>query len=219
MDRRGFTSNPAEKVVHDYDELHTKIDALRVLGNKIVCTIGSWDNLHIGHVRYLIQALTHGSILVVGVDSDRGIKAYKGPLRPVIPQDERCEMLSYQEPVHFVALIDDISDRGEWGYGLLEAVRPDVFVAVEDSYPEAQLKEIGSYCETVAVLPRQAETSTSKTIHDTVKNAMIMSTPQIAKELSEELTRLVDKTITPERIGGILEKIEESNRAGKTADE
>lgn len=204
--------DPREKIVDDYSDLAEKVKAWRVLKKRIVVTIGSWDNLHIGHVRYLIEAKKHGDVLIVGVDSDRGIKAYKGPLRPVIPQGERCEMLSYQEPVGYVSLIDDIDDEGAWGYELIRVLQPDVFVAVEDSYPDAQIAEIEKFCNQVVVLPRQAETSTSKTIHDTVKSAMMMSIPDIAKLLSDELKTKVGEILTSDRITAILQDKEERGR-------
>lgn len=84
-----------KKVITDYNLLREKINAHRTLGHKIVSTLGSWDMLHIGHLRYLYKSKEYGDILVVGVDSDRGIKAYKNPLRPIIPETERMEMLSY----------------------------------------------------------------------------------------------------------------------------
>lgn len=211
----GVSSSPSKKIVHDYEVLRSKIESLRSLDpdNLIVCTIGSWDNLHIGHVRYLIEALKHGTVLVVGVDSDRGIKAYKGPLRPVIPEVERCEMLSYQEPVSYVTLVDDIDNTGRWEYELIKVIRPDVFIAVEDSYPQEQIAEIKEFCGDVVVLPRQAETSTSKTIHDTVKNAMLLGIPQVAEELSKEISETVSKVVTPVRIAQIIQEIEERGRS------
>jgi len=101
---------PTQKIVDDYDALAKAIDGLRAVNYRVVVTIGSWDLLHIGHVRYLLRAKEYGDVLVVGVDTDRGIKLYKGELRPVIPESERCEMLSYQSPVDFVTLIDDLDE-------------------------------------------------------------------------------------------------------------
>jgi D-beta-D-heptose 7-phosphate kinase/D-beta-D-heptose 1-phosphate adenosyltransferase len=158
------------KVVEDYDQLQKLVDGLRVVNSKIVVTIGSWDLLHIGHVRYLRKAKSHGDILIVGVDSDRAIKKYKGELRPVVPYVERCEMLTYQSCVDFVTCVDDVDEKGAWLYGLIKKVKPDIFVAVEDSYPASQLKEIRKYCKELVVLPRQAEkTSTTNMIQFAVK--------------------------------------------------
>jgi len=162
--------NHLDKIFTDYGKLLQSINSSRDSGNKVVLTIGSWDLLHIGHVRYLLEAKKHGDIVVVGVDTDRAIKLYKGPLRPVVPEEERIEMLSYQSCVDFVTKLDDVDDKGTWQYGLISLIRPDVFVAVEDSYPEKQLNEIRKYCKKVVVLPRQAEnTSTSNMIQNTLK--------------------------------------------------
>src|SRR3989344_2196739 len=102
-----------KKVVYDYRALAKIADGLRLAGYKIVLTIGSWDMLHIGHVRYLIAGKEKGNILVVGTDSDRVVKKTKGAHRPIIPEDERMEMLSYQLPVDFVTRIDDMEKKGQ----------------------------------------------------------------------------------------------------------
>ena len=160
-----------KSIVTDYAELKKMIDAHRILGHKVVCTVGSWDMLHIGHLRYLIKAKEQGDVLVVGVDSDRGIKLYKNPLRPVIPQEERMEMLKYQDCVDYVTLVDDIDDKGKWQYDLVKTINPDVFVTVQGSYPEEQMQALKTYSKEVIMFPRQAEnTSTTNIIEKTMKN-------------------------------------------------
>lgn len=163
-------NNSAHKIVADDALLVDAIKGLRAIRQKIVMTVGSWDLLHIGHVRYLSRAKEHGDILIVGVDTDQAVRLYKGPLRPVVPYEERCEMLSYQSCVSLVVPIDDVNEKGEWQYGLVKIVRPDVFVAVADSYPQTQLNEISKHCSELIVLPRQAEnTSTTRLIQHAVK--------------------------------------------------
>lgn len=158
------------KVVNNYEQLSKLVDGLRVVNNKIVVTIGSWDLLHIGHVRYLRKAREQGDILIVGVDSDRTVKKYKGELRPIVPYEERCEMLTYQSCVDFVTSVDDVDKEGNWLYGLIKKVKPDVFVAVEDSYPRSQLTKIKRHCKKLVVFPRQAErTSTTRMVQYAVK--------------------------------------------------
>lgn len=169
-----YTRMYQKKVVLDYHTLRERVQAHRTLGHKIVATIGSWDMLHIGHLRYLHRAKEYGDILIVGVDSDRGIKAYKNPLRPIIPESERLEMLSYQGPIDYITLVDDIDDRGLWSAALLQTVPVDTFVAVEDSYPEEQLRLIRQYGPEVVVLPRQAEnTSSTDIIQNIVKGHLL----------------------------------------------
>jgi D-beta-D-heptose 7-phosphate kinase/D-beta-D-heptose 1-phosphate adenosyltransferase len=180
----GNNRNPALKIVPNYELLTEATKGLKAVKYRIVLTIGSWDLLHIGHVRYLLKAKEQGDILVVGVDTDRAIKYYKGPLRPIVPEQERCEMLSYQSCVEFVTLLDDVNDKGEWQYDLLKKIKPDVFVAVEDSYPKEQLDEIKKYAEQVIVFPRQAEnTSTSRMIQNTVKKHLEEMYDMVGKKL------------------------------------
>ena len=140
----------SKKIILNYDELLEKIKAHKTLDQKIVCTIGSWDMLHIGHLRYLYKSKEYGDILLVGVDSDKGIKSYKGPLRPIIPQNERIEMLTYQNCVNYVNLINDIDDTGAWQYELIKKIPIDVFVTVAgNSYTKAQITKIKSLCKSV----------------------------------------------------------------------
>lgn len=175
-------SRIGNKVILDLKELGEKTRAHKTLGHKIICTIGSWDMLHIGHLRYLNKAKENGDILIVGVDSDRGIKLYKNPLRPIIPEKERMEMLSYQDCVDYVTLVDDVNEKGEWMYELIKEVPVDAFVAVSGgSYTEEQKKEIAKYCE-LQVIPRQAEsTSTTDIIQNIIKSHLLEMVSNLKK--------------------------------------
>ncbi len=167
-DRR--IENNRWKIIEDYGKLSTVVRGILAVNRSIVVTIGTWDLLHIGHLRYLTQAAKLGDVLIVGVDTDEAVHRYKGPLRPIVPFTERCEMLSYQGCVDYVTGIGDVNKHGEWKYRLLKITKPDIFVAVEGSYPQRQLDDIGQYSKRLVVLPRQAEnTSTSKLIERGVK--------------------------------------------------
>lgn len=173
------------KIVIDYEKLGALASGIRAVNGKIGVTIGSWDLLHIGHVRYLMKAKSLVDVLIVGVDTDRAIKLYKGDLRPVVPEQERCEMLTYQTPVDIVTQIDDVDEKGWWQCTLIKYVRPEVFVAVEDSYPPEQIEEIKRYSREVVVLPRQAEnTSTSKFVQETVKKHVLQILSHVTGEKS-----------------------------------
>lgn len=171
-------------IILDYSELKKITDAHKILGHKIVCTVGSWDMLHIGHLRYLIKARGQGDVLIVGVDSDRGIKLYKkNDLRPVIPQEERMEMLKYQECVDYVTLVDDIDENGKWQYELIKTIRPNFFVATPEAYPEDQIKDIKMYSDEVVIFPRQAEkTSTTEIIERMIKKHLEALISNITKK-------------------------------------
>ena len=162
------------KIILNYDKLLNYVNAHKTLEQRVVCTIGSWDLLHIGHLRYLARAKQKGDILIVGADSDRAIKLYKNKFRPIIPQGERLEMLSYQQCVDYVTLVDDVDEKGQWGYELIKKIRPDFFVCIAESYPKEQQEEIKKYCNYLIELPRQAErTSTSDIIEKTIKTHLL----------------------------------------------
>lgn len=92
-------------------------------GKKIVFTNGCFDLLHVGHVRYLVEAKSLGDILVVGINSDASVKKLKGPDRPIQSETDRGEILSALAAVDFVTLFND-----ETPEKLIERVRPDVLV-------------------------------------------------------------------------------------------
>lgn len=92
-------------------------------GGTVVLTNGVFDLLHPGHVRYLQAARRLGAALVVGVHSDRWVRARKGPDRPVNPERERAEVLSALGCVDLAVVFDDETARA-----LVSHVEPDVLV-------------------------------------------------------------------------------------------
>ncbi|MFH1462256.1 MAG: adenylyltransferase/cytidyltransferase family protein [bacterium] len=179
--------NKKKCIITDYSELKKIVDAHRTLGHRIICTVGSWDMLHIGHLRYLIKAKEQGDVLIVGTDSDRGIKLYKNELRPVIPQEERMEMLSYQDCVDYVTLVDDIDEKGKWQYELVKAIEPDLFITTDYSYTDEQIKAVGQHSKDVLILPRQAEnTSSTEIMERTVKKHLEFLLANMTKKKNGE---------------------------------
>lgn len=79
----------------------------RAAGRVVVWTNGTFDLLHPGHVSSLQQARALGDLLVVGVNSDRSVKAYKGPTRPILNEHERAAMLAALECVDSVLVFDE----------------------------------------------------------------------------------------------------------------
>lgn len=178
----------AERIVLNYNKLVTLTNAYRHLGYTLVMTIGSFDLLHPGHARFLSKVKKQGlevnrkTILIVGADSDIAVKRYKGPHRPIIQAIERLEMLAVQKGVDYVTVIDDIDKDGKWYYGLLRMICPDIFVAVEDSYPDDQRREIEKFCGKLVVLPRQAKNTSSSLIIQQV----IKANPDLALKILQE---------------------------------
>jgi D-beta-D-heptose 7-phosphate kinase/D-beta-D-heptose 1-phosphate adenosyltransferase len=102
-------------------------DACRSAGKRVVFTNGVFDLLHPGHVRYLQAARDEGDVLVVGLNSDRSVRAYKGPSRPITPEHERAEILAALACVDAVVIFDE-----ETPAAIIQAVQPDVLVKGAD---------------------------------------------------------------------------------------
>ncbi len=93
--------------IREKEELRRILERLKHEGKRIVFTNGCFDLLHIGHLRYLEKAKTLGDILVVGVNSDSSVQRLKGPKRPILPLEERMEILSGLECVDYVTSFDE----------------------------------------------------------------------------------------------------------------
>src|SRR6185503_20194923 len=96
-------------------------------GGLVVFTNGVFDLLHPGHVRYLQDARRLGDALIVGVNSDRSVRANKGPERPINPEHERAEVLSALVFVDLAVIFDE-----DTPYALIAEVQPDVLVKGAD---------------------------------------------------------------------------------------
>jgi D-beta-D-heptose 7-phosphate kinase/D-beta-D-heptose 1-phosphate adenosyltransferase len=103
------------------------IAGLRAAGRTIVFTNGVFDLLHPGHVRYLQQARSLGDALIVGINSDRSVRAIKGSTRPVTPEAERAEILAALSCVDAVVVFDE-----ETPHAIVAALQPDVLVKGAD---------------------------------------------------------------------------------------
>ena len=97
------------------------IEAWRAAGERIVFTNGVFDLLHRGHAEYLEEAASLGDRLVVGVNSDASVRRLKGPARPIVPEDERAELVGALACVDAVVRFDDDTPER-----LIREVRPDV---------------------------------------------------------------------------------------------
>lgn len=99
----------------------------RKKGKKVVFTNGCFDIIHAGHVRYLKKARSLGDMLVVGLNSDSSVKAIKGKSRPIVPQNERAEVLSALSSVDRVVIFNETTPEK-----LIKAIRPDILAKGAD---------------------------------------------------------------------------------------
>ena len=112
------------------DDAVASVGRVRAGGGRIAFTNGVFDLLHPGHLRYLQEARRLGDALVVGVNSDRSVRAIKGESRPVTPEDERAEILAALSCVDVVVLFDE-----DTPLALIARLEPDVLVKGAD-WPE-----------------------------------------------------------------------------------
>jgi D-beta-D-heptose 7-phosphate kinase/D-beta-D-heptose 1-phosphate adenosyltransferase len=126
-----------------------------------IFTNGCYDILHVGHIRFLQKAKSLGDMLVVGLNSDRSVRMIKGPKRPIIPQDQRAEVLSAIESVDYIIMYDKPTPLE-----LIVRVRPDILVKGEDWEEDKIIggKEVKEYGGRIERIKFTAKTSTSEII-------------------------------------------------------
>jgi D-beta-D-heptose 7-phosphate kinase/D-beta-D-heptose 1-phosphate adenosyltransferase len=142
-------------------DLLNERERLRAAGQKLVFTNGVFDLLHVGHVRYLVQARLLGDALVVAVNSDRSVRELKGAGRPLTNESDRAEILAALRAVDYVTIFDDISPRS-----LIAELLPDILVKGGD-YSLDQIhgrKEVEAAGGRVVSLPFVEGASTSEIV-------------------------------------------------------
>jgi len=183
--------NFEDRLQPSLDELAKTVQHLKGIGLKIVLTSGSFDLIHLGHVKYLAKAKDEGDVLVVGVDSDDKIRRRKGEDRPLVPEQERLEMLAHQRPVDLLYLKPEDEER----WGLIKAVEPDVLVLTADhSYSDEDQAVLGDFVGEIAVLERQASVTTSERI----RQLYMHLGDRLGPKLAEVLPGLIDDIIRRE---------------------
>jgi rfaE bifunctional protein nucleotidyltransferase chain/domain len=148
-------------VILNRDELIDGVKAARAAGARIVLANGCFDVLHVGHVRYLAGARELGDVLVVGINSDEQVSVQKGAGRPVLPENERAEIVNALESVTYVTIFNEPTVEE-----LLLALKPDVHAKgtdyTTDSVPERDV--VRSYGGQVAIVGDPKDHSTSAII-------------------------------------------------------
>jgi len=102
------------------DELQQLVADWRRNGDRITLTNGCFDILHVGHIRYLHAARELGGKLIVAVNADASVRALKGEGRPVMPAEERAEILAALADVDAVIVFPEKDVRA-----IIHELRPD----------------------------------------------------------------------------------------------
>jgi rfaE bifunctional protein nucleotidyltransferase chain/domain len=118
--------------VFELEELRGVLRSHRAAGHRIALANGIFDLLHVGHVRYLQAARKEGDRLVVAVNSDASARALKGPGHPVVPEQERCEILCALECVDYVTIFSEPTADD-----VIRALAPEVHCKGTDYTPES----------------------------------------------------------------------------------
>lgn len=159
-----IASRPDREIISKIYLLHdlaTAVATWRQAGNRIVFINGCFDLLHPGHIALLEQARKSGDKLIVALNTDRSVRALKGPGRPIMGENERTAMIAALSWVHAVILFDELTP-----IDLIMALRPDVLVKGGD-YREDEVvgaKEVREWGGTVVIVPLVKGISTSSII-------------------------------------------------------
>ena len=169
----------------DLKTLAQVVKEIRQEGKTISLTQGVWDLIHEGHAKYLALAKQQCDVLVVGVDSDALTKLRKGPSRPIVPEQERLNMLAHLRHTDILFLRSprhgmDITNK------LIQTVKPDILVLSKttgDLSPK-QVRALKKFAKKIVYLDPQSSTSTTARIR--------LLSIDGAKELSKKVTALLD---------------------------
>jgi len=143
------------------EELRHRVEAWRSAGDRITLANGNFDLLHVGHVRYLHGAKVLGGRLVVAINSDESVRALKGEGRPIMPAEERAEIVAALADVDAVVIFPELDVRA-----IIREIRPDIQAKgtdyTADSVPERDA--VAEYGERVEIVGDPKDHSTSKII-------------------------------------------------------
>lgn len=149
----------AQNKIVDREELRRRVAEWRKSGERVTLTNGAFDLLHVGHVRYLNAAKALGGRLVVAVNSDESVRALKGEGRPILPADERAEIVAALSAVDAVVVFPELDVRA-----VIREIRPDIQAKgtdyTADSVPERDA--VLSYGGRVEIVGDPKDHSTSE---------------------------------------------------------
>ncbi len=142
-------------------DLKTIIDAAKDSGKKIIFTNGCFDIIHAGHTSYLAEAKALGDVLIVAVNSDTSVRGIKGEKRPLVPEDERAEVVAALGCVDFVVIFEEPDPQA-----LVDLLRPDVLVKGGDWREEDVIgrKSVDSWGGKVVIIPHKKGLSTTNIV-------------------------------------------------------
>lgn len=137
---RGFL--PTNRKIVSLAEAARMLSQRRASGGAVACTNGCFDLMHAGHVRTLESARAQADVLVVGVNSDDSARRIKGEGWPIVPEQDRAELVAALACVDVVVVFGE-----ETSLGVLQALRPEVWVKGGDYTLDTVNQEERAYVE------------------------------------------------------------------------
>jgi len=152
--------------IKSVNELKEIIAQLKENKKIVVWTNGCFDILHIGHVKSLQKAKALGDVLIVGLNSDSSVRKLKGGGRPLMPQNERAEIIAALECVDYVIIFSELRPNK-----VINILKPDIHVKgpgyKKDELPETHI--VKSYGGRIEIIDPKIPTSTTKIIKKILK--------------------------------------------------
>jgi rfaE bifunctional protein nucleotidyltransferase chain/domain len=147
------------RAIHTLEEAILRFGREKRNGRRVVFTNGCFDLLHPGHIRLLEQARSLGDALVVGLNSDAGVRRLKGSDRPIIPELERAEILAAMECVDAVIIFDEPTPRE-----VIARLLPDVLIkggdwAIDKIVGREEVEAAGGVVKTVPMVSGYSTTA------------------------------------------------------------
>lgn len=136
------------------------LELARAQNKRVVFTNGCFDLMHVGHTRYLREAKALGHLLVVGVNSDTSVRSLnKGSDRPIVPEDQRAEVLAALACVDYVVIFPEPDPKT-----LIAALQPDVLVkggdwAIDKIVGREIVESRGGIVKTIPLVPGMSTTA------------------------------------------------------------
>jgi D-beta-D-heptose 7-phosphate kinase/D-beta-D-heptose 1-phosphate adenosyltransferase len=152
--------------IYPKEKLKEEIEKLRKKGKRIVFTNGCFDILHVGHTRYLKEAKKLGDVLILALNSDVSIKSIKGAKRPLIPENERADVVASLEAVDYVTIFNELTPLE-----LIEYIKPDILVKGGD-WTEEQVvgrESVRKWGGKVMIVPEMKGASTTNIVGKILK--------------------------------------------------
>jgi len=193
--------------VKSQKEIVSVIKRLRRSHKKIITCNGSFDILHDGHYQFLKEAKKQGDVLIVCLNSDKSVKAYKGPTRPINSQSIRAQNLADLDYVDYVVIFNEINPKA-----VLAKIKPDIHCVGSDWGKDCVEREtVEKYGGKIYVAKWLKEFSTSNIIKDnSVKAVFLDRDGTINVNNPEYVYRIEDFKFIPGAIQA-LKKLSKTN--------